>query len=276
MKHKFTPILILPFLLLSITACKHKTSVELTSEFKKYFDDYKVKGSFILYDQQKDAYFIFNQEGTKQLFTPASTFKICNSLIGLETGIIKDEHFVLKWDSIVRPNPAWNMDQDMKTAFANSTVWYYQELARRVGATNMKYWLNMAQYGNADTTGGIDQFWLTGSLRITPMQQIDFLKRLHEKQLPFSERSVNIVKNIMLIKDSTGNELHGKTGWGSQDGNEIGWFVGYVETKDDVYYFSNCTQAAGDSLKTLEQSVNFDKARTQIVYNILRSKQIIK
>lgn len=150
----------------------------------------------MLYDPQTDKYVFYNPNQFEQTFSPASTYKICNSLIGLETGVIKDENFVIPWDSVTRQNPNWNSDHDLKTAFKNSTVWYYQELARRVGRQQMKYWLDKANYGNADTSGGIDKFWLTGGLRISPKQQIDFLKRLHDNKLPFSQRSVDIVKKL--------------------------------------------------------------------------------
>ncbi|MBK8852777.1 MAG: class D beta-lactamase [Saprospiraceae bacterium] len=143
-----------------------------------------MEGSFVLYDPQTAKYIFYNQDQYKQTFSPASTFKICNSLIGLETGLIQDENFIIPWDSVTR-NLVWDKDHDMKTAFANSTVWYYQELAKRVGGQKMKYWLDKTNYGNADTSGGIDRFWLTGGLRISPEQQIDFLKRLHDKNCLF-------------------------------------------------------------------------------------------
>ena len=218
-------IIFLVLTLLVLTACKKNQTYEIRDDLKKFYDQYKVYGSFVLCDQSNDKYIFYNQSQFKQPFTPASTFKICNSLIGLETGVIKDENFIIPWDSVTRRVPAWNQDQDLKTAFKNSTVWYYQELARRVGGEKMKYWLDKANYGNADTSGGIDKFWLTGGLRITPEQQIDFLKRLHDNTLPFSQRSMDIVKSIMTAKDTLGYVVRAKTGWGEQDNKEIGWYV---------------------------------------------------
>jgi beta-lactamase class D len=208
--------------ILGLTACKQKQATEIRDDFKRYYDQFNVDGSFVLYDPQDDKYIFYNQNQYEQTFSPASTYKICNSLIGLETRVIKDENFVIPWDSITRQNPNWNADHDLKTAFKNSTVWYYQELARRVGGQQMKYWLDKANYGNADTSGGIDKFWLTGGLRISPKAQIDFLKRLHDNQLPFSKRSVDIVKNIMIAKDTLNSVLRAKTGWGRQDNKDMG------------------------------------------------------
>ena len=256
-------------IVLGITDCIRSQPGETRNDFKKFYDQYKVEGSFVLFDQTNDKFIFYNQSQYKQQFTPASTFKICNSLIGLETGVIEDENFVIPWDSITRWLPAWNQDQDLKTAFKNSTVWYYQELARRVGSEQMKYWLDKANYGNTDTSGGIDKFWLTGGLRITPEKQIDFLRRLHDNKLPFSQRSMDIVKSIMIAKDTLGYIVRAKTGWGDQDETNIGWFVGYVEKGDDVYYFVNCIQTKDSENK------NFANARKEIVYNILDELEII-
>lgn len=258
-----------------LTACKQKQSTEIREDFKKYYDQFQVEGSFALYDTRQDKYTFYNQDQFKQAFSPASTFKICNSLIGLETEVIKDENFVIPWDSIVR-NPVWDKDFDLKNAFANSTVWYYQELARRVGGTKMKYWLDKANYGNVDTSGGIDKFWLDGGLRISPEQQMDFLKRLHDYKLPFSKRSVDIVKNIMITKDTADYLIRGKTGWGGHDGKDIGWYVGYVEIKDNVYYFTNCVQIDSEQLNDVNRAIGFDNSRTEIVYKILDELKLTK
>ena len=265
---KYTfPLIVL--LVLGFTAFKQKQKIEIRDDFKKYYDQYKVEGSFVLYDQKNDKFIYYNQQQSKQQFIPTSTYKICNSLIGLETGIVKDENFVIPWDSIVRQNPNWNKDQDLKTAFKNSTVWYYQELARRVGGQQMKYWLDKAQYGNADTSGGIDKFWLIGGLRITPEQQIDFLKRLHNNKLPFSKVTINIVKEIMIVKDTLDYVIRAKTGYGDEEKRAIGWYVGYIEKNDNIYYFANCIQ-------TTEINNNNIAARKAITYQILNNLKLTK
>jgi len=244
-----------------------KDKVEVREDFKKYYDEQNVEGSFVVFEQNSSKYTAYNPKQYRETFSPASTFKICNSLIGLETGVIWDEDFILKWDSVVRPNPKWNADHDLKTAFKNSTVWYYREMARRIGDKRMKAWLDKAEYGNADTTGGVDLFWLKGGLRISPEQQINFLKRFRNYQLPFSKRSVDIVKKIMIADSTADYVIRAKTGWADNEtGMSVGWYVGYVETKDNVYYFSNCIQTK-----------DFDKAkaRIDITYQILRELEII-
>ncbi len=247
-----------------------KPTTEVRAAFKKYYDQYKVTGSFVVFDPQENKYIVYNKAQLSEAFTPASTFKICNSLIGLETGVIKDENFVIPWDSVQRQNPKWNSDHDLKTAYKNSTVWYYQELARRVGKEKMTHWLNKVNFGNKDTTGGIDMFWLNGGLRITPYQQIDFLQQLHEEKLPFSKRSMKITKKIMIAEDSLGCVLRAKTGWGLGQNEDIGWYVGYVETKGNVYYFANCIQCSDFN------NNDFVPARIETTRSILQDLNIMK
>jgi beta-lactamase class D len=267
MKQIFTLTLLI---LLHFDGYSQKQKTEIRNDFKKYYDEFDLEGSFVLYDQKNNKYIFYNQSQYKQQFTPASTFKICSSLIGLETRVIKDENFVIPWDSMMWQNPNWNKDHDLKTAFKNSTFWYYQELARRVSGQRMKYWLDKSQYGNEDTSGGIDRFWLTGGLRISPEQQIDFLRRLHDNKLPFSKRSIDIVKSIMIAKDTLGYVIRAKTGWGDEEKRYIGWYVGYIEKNDNVYYFANCIQTRGLNDKYI------GAARKEIVYRILDDLKLIK
>lgn len=254
---------------ISMISCKQKQNFTERNDFKTYYDNCNVEGSFVVYDQKMDQYTFYNKSKYTQLLTPASTFKICNSLIGIETGVISDENFVLQWDSVVRKIPNWNMNQNLATAFKNSTVWYYQEIARRVGGKQMKFWLDKLNYGNSDTSGGIDKFWLSGGLKVSAEQQIDFLRRLHDNKLPFSKRTTDIVKKIMISRDTLEYVTRAKTGWGQQDSTNIGWYVGYIETKDNVLYFANC-------IKTSKPDDNFAKARINITYSILEDLKLIK
>ena len=276
MRNPFLFILILMILSSGLNGCSEdktieKKDVEVRRDFSNYFRQYNVDGTFILYDQNKNKFYYHNQDQSGAKFRPASTFKIINSLIGLETGVIRDENFVIPWDGVNRQIANWNGDHDLKTAFKNSTVWYYQELARRVGGEQIKHWLDTVKYGKADTSGGIDKFWLSGGLRISPEQQIDFLKRLHKNKLPFSQRSLDIVKKIMIAKDTLGYVVRAKTGWSSRENeDDIGWYVGYFETKDNVYYFANCIRTSDRNHK------DFLKARIEIVYDILEDLKFIK
>jgi len=145
-------------------------------EFERYFRQYNVGGSFLLYDLRNESHTYYNLERCKKQFIPASTFKIFNSLVALETGVVKDETVVLPWDGVHRATASWNQDQDMAAAIKNSTVWFYQELARRIGEKNMQRYISLVHYGNMNIAGGIDMFWLTGKLRVSQMEQIQFLR----------------------------------------------------------------------------------------------------
>jgi beta-lactamase class D len=240
----------------------------IIKDFGKYFKKFDVKGCFVLYDRNKKEYIKYDTARCKESFSPASTFKIPNSLIGLETGVIKDENYVIKWDSIKRWNPDWNMDQDLKTAIKNSTVWYYQESARRVGEEKMQDFINKMDYGNRNISSGIDKFWLGASLKISCDEQIEFLKKFYNESMPFSKRSYEIVKKIILREDSVQYKLRGKTGWAIIDKQNIGWFIGYVETKDNVYFFVT-------NIETFEASDKFYGSRIEITKLILKELNIL-
>ncbi|TNE58448.1 MAG: class D beta-lactamase [Bacteroidetes bacterium] len=251
-----------------LSACSRGPKTEIRNDFKPFYDHFGVEGSFALYDQEQNQYILYNEAQYTQPFTPASTFKICNSLIAFETGVAPDVDFTIPWDSVQR-NPVWDKDYDLKNAFKNSAVWYYQEIARRIGPERMQLWLDSLNYGNRDMSGGIDKFWLTGGLRITPEQQIDFLRRLRKGKLPASDRACALVQMIMINTDTAGYVLSGKTGWGSQEDQDVGWFVGYVVKDKHVYYFANCVQAPSARLEDVQQAVLFDQARRGIVDSVL-------
>jgi len=238
-------------------------------EFGEYFKKRGVQGSFLLYDLKNDEYIMFDSTRCKQRFVPASTFKIFNSLVALETGVAPDEHMILKWDGVKHERPAWNKDQNMETAIRNSTVWYYQELARRIGEKRMGEWITREQYGNMDTSGGIDKFWLEGGMRISQEEQIEFLRKLHAGALHFSKRSMDIVKQIIILKDTTTYTLRGKPGWAQRDGKNIGWLVGYLEQGGNVYFYALNIEAPDPAPGA------FAPARREITEAILRSLRLL-
>lgn len=236
----------------------------------KYFEQYKVKGAFVMYELDKNEYTATDTSYLNREFLPASTYKIFNSLVALETGVIADENVIFKWDGKERMSPAWNKDTDLKDAFKNSTVWYYQELARKIGIERMQHYVDTAGYGNRNISGGIDRFWLDGALRITPMQQVDLLKRLYKNELPFSMRTMNIVKGIMITEQTEHYTLRSKTGWAYLDKEDIGWYVGYVEKNNKVYFFATVIESKDKSNKL------FVKSRVEITRSILRDRGILE
>jgi len=234
MKH----ILTILWILFLVTTSSLSQNIEERTDFKKYFDEYGHKGCFVLYDLKNDSYLKYNSSRCAERFIPASTFKIFNSLIGLETGAVKDEFEIFKWDSINRSYDSWNQDLDMVKAFKYSGVWYYQELARRIGEKKMQKYISSNHYGNEDISGGIDLFWLNGGIGISANEQIEMLKKLYHNELKFSQRSMDIVKRIMIYDQNDEYTIRAKTGWALRVEDQVGWFVGYVEKGSDVYFFA--------------------------------------
>jgi len=238
-------------------------------EFEKFYTELNLTGSMLVYDVENNTYYVYNKERTEQEFLPASTFKIFNALVALETGVIKDENVVFEWDSVDTGVEVWNQNQDMKTAFRYSTIWYFKQLARKAGDSTMNAWVKKEKYGNMDISGGIDKFWLSGNLRITQQQQIEFLQKLYENKLSFSQRTMDIVKKVMVYEENDKYKISAKTGWTKQDGKEIGWFVGYVEKDNKVYYFAN-------NIETTDAGNDFINGRSEITKKILTELKIIE
>src|SRR3974390_2658360 len=176
------------------------TRSESRERLAKLFLDVETVGTFVAY--KVDDYLVIasdkNRSGEAKL--PASTFKIPNSIIALETGAVTDpDKDVFKWDGVVRSIEAWNKDHTMRSAIAASAVPVYQEIARRIGEARMQKYVDLFDYGNRDIGGGIDQFWLTGNLRIDPVQQVDFVARLGRGVLPVSKRSQELAHDILPV-----------------------------------------------------------------------------
>jgi len=231
----FFALCILP---LAYIACSPNNVTEDNS-LKKYFDSASVTGCFGLYDNGAGHFTIYNLNRFRDsAYSPASTFKIVNSLIGIQTGVISDEKMIIKWDSVKRWNEDWNKDLTMEEAFRVSAVPYYQEVARRIGKDTMKRWIDSLSYGNKNISGPVDSFWLNNHLKITPDEEMGLVKKLYFGQLPFYERTQSIVRKVMLHEDNTNYKLSYKTGWGNKEnGNEIGWIVGWIEENKHPYFF---------------------------------------
>lgn len=222
---------------------QNPTQIPQSMDFGRHFQELGVTGSILIEDLKHDRTYQYNPQRNSTAFLPASTFKILNSLISLETGVISDEIQILTWDGIQRQIPAWNRDLNMREAIKLSAVWFYQVLARRVGYERMQKWVTQAGYGNQKigSKEDIDKFWLQGELRITPQAQIQFLRRLYKNELPFSERSLSIVKDILIVEKTPEYTIRAKTGLVGFDGNvkpQIGWYVGYLEQGDNTYFFA--------------------------------------
>ncbi len=214
-------------------------NVEVDDSLEKYFAKYKVDGTFALMNNGTGKFTVYNLSRYRDSsYLPASTFKIVNSLVGLQTGKIINDSMVIRWDSVVRRVDSWNADLNMYEAFRVSSVHYYQEVARRIGRDTMQIWIDSLKYGNRDISGPIDSFWLNNKLKITPDEQLGLVKRLYFDQLPFYKTYQQMVRNAMLFENKTTYRLAYKTGWGfTEKGHSLGWIVGWIEENNHPYFF---------------------------------------
>ncbi len=233
------------------------------------FREAQVEGTFVLLDGQTGEYRRHDEVRAAHRYLPASTYKIPNSLIALETGVAASKDFKLEWDSKRTPRQpwwpqAWAQDHTLESALKNSTVWYYQEIARRVGADRMQAYVDRFDYGNRDISGGIDQFWLTGGLRISANEQVDFLRRFYVNQFGLSDQTVKAAKEMLVLEETPEYRLSGKTGWaglGEPGAPQTGWLVGYLERQGSVFFY-----ALNIDIRKSQDSA----ARLQIVHAVFR------
>lgn len=235
-----TPLLLL-FASLSASAAEVVDTPQWLRPFAaRGIDD----ATFVLYEPAGDRYRVLDEARARKRFIPASTFKIANALVGLEVGSIADENEVFRWDGKPKPYPEWERDQTLASGMKYSCVWMFQEVARRTGKARMKEWLQRLEYGNQDISGGIDQFWLRGGLRVSAMEQVAFLHRLAEGRLPATQRAQRLVRQALVIEKTRDYTLYGKTGT-TTGADAINWWVGWVERKGRPVAFFALNLAPG-------------------------------
>ena len=235
-------------LLLSFTNNDSKLGIKKTKQlenkivkqkFQSILDSASINGSILFYDLQEDKYYSNDFEWAKKGQLPASTFKIPNSIIALESGIIKNDSTLLIWNGEKRRNKNWEQDLTFRDALHFSCVPCYQKIAKEIGVKKMRNYLDLFNYGiiKFDSTT-IDNFWLEGDSRINQFQQINFLKAFYQSQLSISERTEKTMKRMMVIEDTNEFKISGKTGWSYTNEIDNGWFVGYIESHKKVYFFA--------------------------------------
>lgn len=230
------------------------------------FDQKGVDGTVVIASLKSGQTFIHNDVRARQRFSPASTFKIMNTLIAVEEDAVSSTNALFKWDGHIYAIPDWNHDQTLSSAFKASCVWCYQELARRVGAEKYVVYLKHSDYGELKSEFSTTTFWLDGSLQISALEQIDFLMKAVRRQLPFSERTYETLEQIMLMEKTSVYSLWAKTGWATRVKPQVGWYVGYIRTSNDVWLFA------------LNMELDNEKdlfLRQQLVLDTLRAKGII-
>lgn len=204
-------------------------------EWKEIFSELDAEGTIVVADEREMSrgLFVFNSERAAKRFSPASTFKIPHALFALDAGVVADEFQVVPWDGKKRSYEAWNRDQTLRSSMRHSVVWVYQTFEKAIGEAKEREYMEKVGYGNADPTGEAP-FWVEGNLRISALEQIDFLQRLYRNDLPFSLSAQRLVKDVMINEAGRDWILRAKTGWSGT----IGWWVGWVEHPEGSVFFA--------------------------------------
>ena len=250
--------------------------VLVRQDFKKYFDECNVEGAIAIYDHKNHTWILSDTVATRKETLPASTFKIINLLIALETKTIASENDIVKWPGSTdtlkydyRPNIYH--DITVKEAFEVSAGWAFIELAKKIGKDNYKKYLTLCHYGNINLSQTDPDFWNFGAFGISPINQVEFLKKLYEEKLPFSKRNIDIVKKVMITEQNDDYTIHSKTGWTRENDINTGWWVGYIENKNGAYFFATCLLQD----RKLNAS-NFGNCRKEITKSVFRDLNVIQ
>ena len=229
MKKSIFLFITLFFGLVMLCGCKNNNIAR--QNYSKYFENNSGCAVFL----KDDKLYTYGEEMINNQKSPCSTFKIVLTLAGLEYGVLENENTVIKWDGEKRYFDEWNKDLSLKEAFNLSAVWYFEKVANEIGKERLSKFVSEISYGNKDTSEEIP-FWLDSSLKISPKEQVDFLKNLFECKLDIHNQHIETLKEIMRKDIINGGILYGKTGTSGEGNN--GWFVGFYEKDNEKIYFA--------------------------------------
>lgn len=207
-------------------------------DWEAFFGDAGVTGTILVADERSGEQWVWNAERAAERFCPASTFKVPHALFALDAGALRDEFERIPWDGAEHSIAGWNGDQTLRSSMRHSTVWVYQRFARALGAERERAYLEKLGYGNRAVGDDVATFWLDGSLRISAVEQMAFLRRLYRNQLPFAVEHQRLVKDVMIVEAGRDWILRAKTGWQARTGHHVGWWVGWVETPQGAVFFA--------------------------------------
>lgn len=242
---------LLSLLLLVITA----TAGAEDAGIARLFAAQQLQGTLVIRSLNSGQSFVHNDSRAAQRLPVASTFKIFNTLIALQEHVIASQDDVFKWDGKQHAIADWNHDQTLASAFKVSCVWCYQQLAAKIGADSYRHYLQQAHYGQLREPFDSTRFWLDGALQISADEQVAFLQQVYQRTLPFSPQAYATLKQIMLAEQTPVYRLYAKTGWASSVSPQVGWYVGYVETAKEVWFFATNLDISDASQLPLRQSL---------------------
>ena len=224
------------------SSSENVTYVDLSTYFGEY------KGSFVLYDLENDAWSIHDMEHATLRVAPNSTYKIYDALFGLEEEIITPENSFIAWNGETYPFEAWNADQTLQSAMNSSVNWYFESVDEQLGSSSVYNYIQEIGYGNENISGDYSTYWMESSLKISPIEQVELLTKLQNNSFGFASENINAVKDAICLSSSDAGTFYGKTGTGRVNGQDVnGWFIGYIETADNTYFFATNISADSDA-----------------------------
>lgn len=239
------------------TSSKNISYTNLSAYFEKY------QGSFVLYNLENDAWNIHDMEHATLRVAPNSTYKVYSALFGLQESIIKPDDSLIMWNKDSYPFKAWNADHNLKSAMESSVNWYFQNINQQLGSTSVYHYIQDIGYGNKNISADFSSYWMESSLKISPVEQVELLTRLYRNDFNYAQENINTLKDAIYLSSSETGTLYGKTGTGQIDGQDVnGWFIGYIETTDNAYFFatniSADTHAAGSNATEITMAILSD------------------
>lgn len=236
-----------------------KDQMMINEDLKTFFD--KEEGTFVLTSLKDRRYHIYNKNKSRLRVSPDSTYKIYSALISLEENSITPADSSIKWNGEENEYKEWNRDQTLDTAMKHSVNWYFQDLDRTIGEEKLASYLEQLHYGNQDLSGGVGQYWLESSLKISPVEQVKLLQSFYTNENHFDADNIAAVKSALSLEERGNAKLYGKTGSGIVNGETVnGWFIGFVETNEDTWFFAtNINNAGGSKAAEITMSILKDK-----------------
>jgi beta-lactamase class D len=257
-------------LLLGISGSFTQKNIEQNERLNFLHKSMGVKSTIIVYNQQKNKLITNDTVAYKEMYSPNNTFYLYESLIGLESGNIKDSADIYSWDFVRYPNENWNQDQNLSVALKHQTEWYFKQVAKTIDTSKMQSWLNLIGYGNKDISGGIDQFWKNNSLKISIKQQFDLFKRLYYYNLPFSFDYLKFIRKTFVKNRLTNKNLYSFKTKGMNNNKPMIWYLGYVEFLNNTYLVVHCVE-----MNSRKKNKYFSTIQSELLFSSLKELGII-
>lgn len=256
-------------LLLGISCSFTQKTIEQNQRLNFLHKSMGVKSTIIVYNQQKNKLITNDTIAYKEMYSPNNTFYLYESLIGLESGNIKDSADIYSWDFVRYPNENWNQDQNLSVALKHQTEWYFKQVAKTIDTSKMQSWLNLIDYGNKDISSGIDQFWNT-SLKISLRQQFDLFKRLYYYNLPFSFEYLKFIRKSFNINRLVNKNVYSFKTMGVNEGKSLIWYLGYIEFLNNTYLVVHCVET-----NSRKKNKYFSTIQSELLFSTLKELGIV-